>query len=74
MELDTGAAYSVITQITYQKIAQLRGVCDLEPSDLKLKSYSGQLIKLLGQLPVVVNYGEKQCELFVLVVDGEVQT
>ena len=71
MELDTGAAYSVITQTTYQEIAQLRGVCDLEPSDLKLKSYSGQLIKVLGQLPVVVNYGEKQCELFVLVVDGE---
>ena len=34
MELDTGAAYSVITQITYLKIPQLRGVHDLEPSDL----------------------------------------
>ena len=54
MEVDTGAAYSVITEITYQKIAQLKGVGDLEPSDLKLKSYSGQLIKVLGQLPVVV--------------------
>ena len=44
---------------------------NLEPSDLKLKYYSGQLIKVIGQLPVVVNYCEKQCELFVLVVDGE---
>jgi hypothetical protein len=71
MELDTGAAYSIITQITYQRIAQQKGVRDLEPSDLKLKSYSGQLIKVLGQLPVVVTHGEKQCELHVLVVDGE---
>ena len=71
MELDTGAAYSVMTQITSQRIAQLKGVCDLEPSDLKLKSYSGEQIKVLGQLPVVVIYGEKQYQLCVLVVDGE---
>ena len=69
MELDTGAAYSMMTQITYQMIAQLKGVCDLEPSDLKLKSYSGdrELIKVLGQLPVVVTYGEKQYKLCALV-------
>ena len=28
MELDTGAAYSVITQITYQRIAQQKGGSD----------------------------------------------
>ena len=33
MELDTGAAYSVIT---YQRIVQQKGVPDLAPSDLKL--------------------------------------
>ena len=71
MEVDTGAAYTVITQITYQKIAQLGGVRDLEPSDLKLKSYSGQLIKVFGQLPVVVTYEQEQSELFVQVVEGE---
>ena len=71
MEVDTGAAYSVITQITYQRIAQLGGVRGLEPSDLKLKSYSGQLIKVFGQLPVVVTYEREQSELFVQVVEGE---
>ena len=50
----------MMTQITCQRIAQLKGVCDLEPSDLKLKSYSGELIIVLGQLPVVVTYGEKK--------------
>ena len=71
MEVDTSAAYSVITLITYQRIAQLGGVRDLEPSDLKLKSYSGQLIKVFGQLPVVVTYEQEQSELFVQVVEGE---
>ena len=64
MELDTGATYSVVTQMTYQKIAQQSRVGDLEPSDLKLKSYSGELITVFGQLPVMVAYGDVQCELY----------
>ena len=40
MELDTGTAYTVITQRTYQKIAQQKNINSLEYSDLKLKSYS----------------------------------
>ena len=46
----------------------------LEPSDFKLKSYIGQLIKVFGHLPVVVTYEHKQSELFVQVVEGRVQT
>ena len=60
----------MITQITY-KIAQLGGIRDLEHSDLKLKSYRGKLIKVFGQLPVVVTYEQEQSELFVQVVKGE---
>ena len=71
MEVDIGAAYSVITQITYRRITQLGGVRSLEPSDLKLKSYSGQLIKVFGQLPVVVTYEREQSELFVQAVKGD---
>ena len=71
MELDTGAAYSVITQKTYQRIAQQKSVNSLEKSDLKLKSYSGELIPVFGQVPVVVNYGQQERELYVQVVDGE---
>ena len=36
MELDTGAAYSVITLTTYQTIAQQKSINSLEPSDLRL--------------------------------------
>ena len=54
MELDTGAAVSVITQRTYQKIAQQNRIQPLQHSDLKLKSYSGETIPVLGCVPVVV--------------------
>ena len=63
MELDTGAAYTVITQMTYQKIAQQKNISSSEYSDLKLKSYSGELIPVFGQVAVRVNYGQLECEL-----------
>lgn len=71
MEMDTGAAFSVITQTTYQKIAQQNKMNDLEPSDLKLRSYTGETIQVFGQVPVVVNFGHKQSELYIHVVEGE---
>ena len=63
--------YSVITQITHQRIAQLERVHDLEPSDLKLRSYSGQLIKVFGQLPVMGTYQQEKSELLVQVVERD---
>ena len=51
MELDTGAAVSVITQRTYQKIVQQNHIQPLQHSDLKLKSYSGETIPVLGSVP-----------------------
>ena len=70
MELDTGAAYSVITQTTYQRIAQQKSINSLEPSDLRLRSYSGDNIQVYGQVPVVVRYGQQERELYVQVVAG----
>ena len=57
------AAFSVITQTTYQKIAQQKSIKTLQPTDLKLKSYSGDAIQVYGQVPVVVRYGQQEQEL-----------
>ena len=43
----------------------------LEYSDLKLKSYSGELIPVFGQVAVKVNYSQLECELYLHVVDGD---
>ena len=44
---------------------------DLESSDLKLRSYTAETIQVFGQVPVVVNFGHKQSELYIQVVEGE---
>ena len=67
MEMDTGAGYSVVTQTTYQTIAQQKSINSLEPSDLRLRPYSGDNI---GQVPVVARYGQQERELYVQVVAG----
>jgi len=64
IELDTGAAVSIITQNTYQKIAQQSNIQPLQHSDLKLKSYSGETIPCLGQVSVVVTHQQQESELF----------
>ena len=65
MELDIGAAVTVITQETYQKIAQQSHMAPLQSSDLRLKSYSGESIVVYGQVPVVVKYAPLEHELCV---------
>ena len=71
MELDTGAAVTVIMQETYQKIAQQSYMAPLQSSDLRLKSYSGESIVVYGQVPVVVKYAQLEHELCVHVVEED---
>ena len=52
MELDIGAAYTVITQMTYQKIAQQKNINSLKYSDL---------IAVVNP-SVKVSYGHQECE------------
>jgi len=52
MELDTGAAVSTMSEKTlYSLFPDL----DLDASNIKLKSYSGETIPVVGQVDVRVN-------------------
>ena len=68
MELDTGAAFSVISNTTYNST-----FVDLKLRKLKilLKTYTDECIPVLGQLNVHVRYGEQRAPLVLLVVAGE---
>ena len=46
MELDTGAAVSVINESTFDSIRQVPGDSPLYPAESKLKSYTGQEIQV----------------------------
>ena len=59
MELDTGAAVSLINSATYQRISQASQLNPLEKSKVTLKTYTGELINTLGQTTTLVRCGGK---------------
>ncbi|KAJ0056475.1 hypothetical protein NL108_008034 [Boleophthalmus pectinirostris] len=67
MEVDTGAARSVISQATYwKKLSHL----PLQPAKVKVKAYNGGHIHVVGQLVAPVKYEDQAVELPLLVVKG----
>ena len=72
LELDTGASVSVICEKTYEMICK-ESAADplLQQTDVKLKTYTGEAITLLGKVPVKVSYGNHEGDLTVQVVAGE---
>ena len=73
MELDTGAAVSVMSQSVYARI-QKEGQDVLGKSTLTLKTYTGELVKPEGVALVDVEYKQQKCCLPVTIVRGNVPT
>ena len=69
MELDTRAAMSLLSKETYQKFFTY---ISLQKSTVKLKSYLGKDIPVLGQIEVLVKYNHQKENLPLLVVKGVV--
>ena len=67
MEVDTGAAYSLISDTTFKEFWPDRR---LEKSDVRLCTYSGEPIEVLGSLTVTVKYLNQESEEPLLVVKG----
>ena len=70
MELDTGAAVSLISQDTYR---QYWPQLELEESNTQLKTYSGEFLETLGRVNVDVCYGDQQMTLPLVIVKGKGQ-
>ena len=68
MELDTGAAFSVISEATCQaSFADVK----LRKSNILLKTYTDERIPVIGKLHIHVRYGEQRAPLVLLVVAGD---
>ena len=67
MELDTGAAVSVMSESCYQRLLPHS---PLDRSKAVLTTYSGEPLKLLGEKQVSVQYGTQHEVLTVYVVEG----
>ena len=69
MELDTGASLTLLNKSTYKAITHDAST-ELQPSDAQLRTYTGQLVEILGTTTVQAKYGEQLLQLPVHVVDG----
>ena len=72
MEMDTGASVSIISDQAYHFLCQQsdKPSLKLNKSDLKLKTYTGQHIEIMGTTEVKVSYNNKSIVLPVYVVCG----
>ena len=70
MELDTGASYSLISEQTY-KATWPEGAPSLEQSTVKLHTYTGEQVVVVGSITVTVCYNAQVVELPLLIVKGE---
>ena len=68
MEVDTGAAFSIISENTYHNYFH---ATPLQPSDTVLRTYSGETITILGSLNVTVQYEAQSFILPLIVVQGD---
>ena len=67
MEIDTGASVSVVPKSFYkQYLAHMQ----LNQTAKKLKSYSEDKLKVLGELDVNITYKEQQARLPLVVIAG----
>ena len=70
MEVDTGASMSLISESTYLIMNLWKVPPKLQPTTIKLQTYSGQQLMILGALEVIVGYGEQRIIRSLLVVEG----
>ena len=68
MELDTGAAVSLISEETYRKLLPTSA---LKPTLVNLQTYTGQSMSVAGQIEVEVRYQQQTHTLPLFVVTGK---
>ena len=71
MEVDTGAAVTVMNSSSYGRV-KTPGAVELQRSDMKLKTYTGEVISPEGVGQVDVKYQDQQLALPITVVQGNV--
>ncbi len=69
MELDTGAAVSVISATTFHAV--LKDPSIIRSSDLTLRTYLGKELPVLGTVQVTVSYESQKASLPLVIVKGQ---
>ena len=71
MELDTGAAVSVMSEQTYKTVWNAEKAPPMQPAKVQLHVYTGGTIPVVGVVNVTVNHNNQTKQLPLLIVKGE---
>lgn len=71
MEVDTGAAVTVLSEKTFKLINQGRHLLKLQKTKSKLRTYTGEQLSVLGEVVLKVQYDKQTADLVALVVPGK---
>ena len=71
MEIDTGATRSVISGKTFGQLGITTRTPTLQSTTTRLRTYTGEALKVMGECEVVVTLGTQQDRLRLLVIDGD---
>ena len=70
MIMDTGASLSIISRSTFDRIKDHSPSITLTPSLVRLQTYTGELLPVVGSTQLSVRYESTVCKLSVQVVSG----
>lgn len=71
MEIDTGAAVSLVSERTFDKLWKKREAPGLRRPRVKLHTYSGEQLVIVGEAVVRVRYGAQSADLPLIVIRGD---
>ena len=71
MEIDTGAALSVISEDTYKQLCSQGKIPSLKSTEVVLRTYTGEEVKPKGTLDATIYHEGTQLQLPLLVVAGK---
>ena len=74
MEIDTGAAVTVVNQKVWSSLSKGTVHGKLSPSKSRLKTYTGEQVVVLGEAEVPVKYQDLEYQLPIAVVEGNTQS
>ena len=67
-QIDTGAAVSIISETAFKQLWRREKRPELQESNIRLKSFTGELIKVLGKIDVMIDH--KRINIYI--VPGQV--
>ena len=71
MELDTGSAVSVMSEATYKAVWNVENLPTLQPSQVHLHMYTGDINPVLGMMYVCVQHNQQIRQLPLLIEKGD---